>query len=66
MEYLNDPYSQTLNSLHQSAAQAAAHHYNQLTAAAVTVGQRHDVRRSESESIHVVSTYFTFRVRFDQ
>ncbi|XP_026676767.1 transcription factor AP-2-epsilon isoform X2 [Diaphorina citri] len=57
MEYLNDPYSQTLNSLHQSAAQAAAHHYNQLTAAAVTVGQRHDVRRSESESIHVSNMY---------
>lgn len=56
MDYLADPYSQTLNTLHQTA-QAAAHHYNQLTAAAVSAGQRHDVlRRSDSESIHVVSS----------
>lgn len=61
MDYLNDPYSQTLNSLHQSAqVAAAAHHYNHLTVAAVSAaGQRHDaLRRAENaESIHVVSIF---------
>lgn len=56
-----DPYSQTLNSLHQSAqVAAAAHHYNHLTVAAVSAaGQRHDaLRRAENaESIHVVSIF---------
>ncbi|KAJ8870470.1 hypothetical protein PR048_029492 [Dryococelus australis] len=62
LDYLNsvtvgaDPYSQTLNSLHQTAA--AAHHYNQLTAAAVSAGQRgaasHDVlRRGDADALHV-------------
>ncbi|XP_050534824.1 transcription factor AP-2-epsilon isoform X3 [Daktulosphaira vitifoliae] len=62
MDYINDPYSQTLNSLHQSAqAAAAAHHYNQLTVAAVSVGQRHDaLRRSDSDSIHVGNMHPTF------
>ena len=66
LDYLNsvtgvtDPYSQTLNSLHQTAqAAAAAHHYNQLTAAAVSAGQRttttHDVLRRDSDALHVVS-----------
>lgn len=50
MDYLADPYSQ-LNSLHQTA-QAAAHHYNQLTAAA----GRHDVLRRSDADLHVVST----------
>jgi transcription factor AP-2 len=67
LDYLNsvtavtDPYSQTLNSLHQTAqAAAAAHHYNQLTAAAVSAGQRttttHDVLRRDTDALHVVST----------
>ncbi|XP_066998607.1 transcription factor AP-2-epsilon isoform X2 [Anabrus simplex] len=71
LDYLNsvsvtDPYSQTLNSLHQTAqAAAAAHHYNQLTAAAVSAGQRgatsHDVlRRSETDPLHVTNMHASF------
>lgn len=57
MDYLSDPYSQTLNSL--QSAQVAAH-YNQLTVAAVSAGQRHDaLRRADTaDSIHVVSRIF--------
>lgn len=53
---VSDPYSQTLNSLHQTAqAAAAAHHYNQLTAAAVSQRTTHDVLRRDGDSLHVVS-----------
>ncbi len=55
MDYLSDPYSQTLNSL--QTAQVAAAHYNQLTVAAVSAGQRHDAiwRADTADSKHVVS-----------
>ncbi|KAK7582417.1 hypothetical protein V9T40_013862 [Parthenolecanium corni] len=54
MDYLSDPYSQTLNSI--QSAQVAAAHYNQLTVAAVSAGQRHDaLRRADTaDSIHVI------------
>ena len=56
LDYLSvpDPYSQTLTSLHQTAQQAAAaaHHYNQLTAA---VSQRRD-----SDSLHVSNMHASF------
>ncbi|XP_065211354.1 transcription factor AP-2-epsilon isoform X2 [Planococcus citri] len=60
MDYLSDPYSQTLNSLHQSAQVAA--HYNQLTVAAVSAGQRHDaLRRADTaDSIHVGNMHASF------
>lgn len=53
MDYLSDPYSQTLS---LQNAQVAAAHYNQLTVAAVSAGQRHDaLRRADTaDSIHVV------------
>ncbi|XP_049834290.1 transcription factor AP-2-epsilon isoform X3 [Schistocerca gregaria] len=65
LDYLNsvaaaaaaDPYSQTLSSLHQ------AHHYNQLTAAAVSAGQRgaHDaLRRSDADALHVTNMHASF------
>ncbi|KAJ9573691.1 hypothetical protein L9F63_008904, partial [Diploptera punctata] len=70
LDYLNtvgvgDPYSQTLNSLHQTAqAAAAAHHYNQLTAAAVSAGQRttttHDVLRRDTDTLHVTNMHASF------
>ncbi|XP_069676113.1 transcription factor AP-2-epsilon isoform X4 [Periplaneta americana] len=71
LDYLNsvtavtDPYSQTLNSLHQTAqAAAAAHHYNQLTAAAVSAGQRttttHDVLRRDTDPLHVTNMHASF------
>lgn len=50
LDYLvSDPYTQTLNTLHQ-------HHYNHLSAA-VTAGQRTGDLRRDPESIHVVSVY---------
>ncbi|XP_046680054.1 transcription factor AP-2-epsilon isoform X2 [Homalodisca vitripennis] len=55
MDYLADPYSQTLNTLHQTA-QAAAHHYNQLTAAA----GRHDVLRRSDSDLHVTNMHASF------
>ncbi|KOC60793.1 hypothetical protein WH47_07005 [Habropoda laboriosa] len=51
LDYLvGDPYTQTLNTLHQ-------HHYNHLSAA-VTAGQRSGDLRRDSEGIHVVSNFF--------
>lgn len=48
LDYLvGDPYTQTLNTLHQ-------HHYNHLSAA-VSAGQRSGDLRRDAESIHVVS-----------
>ncbi|EEB19081.1 transcription factor AP-2 beta, putative [Pediculus humanus corporis] len=66
LDYLNsvavtDPYSQTLNSLHQTAqAAAAAHHYNQLTAAAVSQRTTHDVLRRDGDSLHVSNMHASF------
>ncbi|XP_033211164.1 transcription factor AP-2-epsilon isoform X1 [Belonocnema kinseyi] len=52
LDYLvGDPYTQTLNTLHQ-------HHYNHLSAA-VTAGQRSDLRR-DAESIHVTNMHASF------
>lgn len=51
LDYLvGDPYTQTLNTLHQ-------HHYNHLSAA-VTAGQRSGDLRRDAEGIHVVSNRF--------
>lgn len=48
LDYLvTDPYTQTLNTLHQ-------HHYNHLSAA-VTAGQRSGDLRRDTDAIHVVS-----------
>ncbi|KYM82500.1 hypothetical protein ALC53_06990 [Atta colombica] len=55
LDYLvGDPYTQTLNTLHQ-------HHYNHLSAA-VTAGQRSGDLRRDAEGIHVVSTKICFHV----
>lgn len=59
MDYLSDPYSQTLS---LQNAQVAAAHYNQLTVAAVSAGQRHDaLRRADTaDSIHVGNMHASF------
>ncbi|XP_034951204.1 transcription factor AP-2-epsilon isoform X2 [Chelonus insularis] len=53
LDYLvGDPYTQTLNTLHQ-------HHYNHLSAA-VTAGQRSGDLRRDAESIHVTNMHTSF------
>ncbi|XP_074100817.1 transcription factor AP-2 isoform X2 [Cotesia typhae] len=53
LDYLvGDPYTQTLNTLHQ-------HHYNHLSAA-VTAGQRTQDLRRDAESIHVTNMHASF------
>ena len=53
LDYLvGDPYTQTLNTLHQ-------HHYNHLSAA-VTAGQRSGDLRRDAEGIHVVRINFDY------
>ncbi|XP_008553742.1 transcription factor AP-2-epsilon isoform X3 [Microplitis mediator] len=53
LDYLvGDPYTQTLNTLHQ-------HHYNHLSAA-VTAGQRSGDLRRDAESIHVTNMHASF------
>ncbi|XP_076676786.1 transcription factor AP-2 isoform X1 [Andrena cerasifolii] len=53
LDYLvGDPYTQTLNTLHQ-------HHYNHLSAA-VTAGQRSGDLRRDAEGIHVTNMHASF------
>ncbi|XP_011495977.1 PREDICTED: transcription factor AP-2-epsilon isoform X1 [Ceratosolen solmsi marchali] len=53
LDYLvGDPYTQTLNTLHQ-------HHYNHLSAA-VTAGQRSGDLRRDTDSIHVTNMHASF------